>query len=362
MESFARTRLAQRGISVRWLLWLLLAAAAGGAIFYAALGPTGPTTAPSLTAPADGVVLRGQPPAAPLTLEWSHGFAALDNQRPRPASHFVICVFDAAAGQQCAWPGTFGDSREPAYVWTEEAWRLRRSATAIGDPLGTAHLPVLVDAPRHYTYDVPQGLPSSALGRPLTWTVGACSEPSNNLCRYAQPVRTLTLSAVNLRPSDVSDAAFSGIIRVDVLATNDGDVPSGPFETTVSVWELLLDDSGDPRTDVNAADIGPDFEIVDQSGARRPISQLPPAAGGGYDATGVRGILKPGGIDVTEVDSYAGLSAGTELGVAQVDVSVTAGRGPTRFAVSVGVDPANEVVEFDETDNSSVWVGDLFNP
>ncbi len=337
----------QLGLSrfAAWLVAILLGVAGAGTY---ALWPTGDTNAPILQAPPSSALVVGTESGATTTFEWSHGFATLGNRNPRRASDFVVCVLESA-GQQCAWPGTFptGDSRLPLHVWTASAGALNRT------PIGTTGMlemfkalnPAL-DAPYRYSLTPPAAIPVSSFGRQLGWTAGACNGQTNARCRYAavSPIRFNGLP--NLEAVGVTRGLV--VLTVDALALNSGMTDSGPFETTIRLWQVLLDSNNQVRIDINSSDFNDGTEVVLNDGSRRPRSQVPPGAT-------VVGIILPGGTTVVEVDQHAGLppaqQPGDELGVAQIVHTVPVSSRPFGYAVSFTLDPNYQLAETDETDN-----------
>lgn len=352
----------QAGIGRAALIAYLLAAGVAS-LLAVALWSTGDTNAPVLQAPAAGAVVTGTANGASAAFEWNHGSGIPGNRNPLRASDFVVCVL--AAGQECAWPGTFpaGDSRQPLHAWTARAESLQR--TALVAPPGVLQLfrPLnpRLDTPYRYTFAAPGPIPLSDFSRALAWTVGACNDQTNARCSHAPPRPIRFAQDINLEATDEQDDFFANVslLKVDGLARNIGGVDSGEFKVEMRLYELLLDAAGQPRKDINAPGIGNSAEVVLTNGKLVPIAEAPRKENGQFDIDQVYGILVPESNPVIESATHPGLPPGqSDIGVIHLEHTVGTAR-PTRFAVSFTVDFDGVISETDESDNTNLGITSL---
>lgn len=351
----------QTGLSRRAALWMALALGLGVGVYFFGFAPTGGTGTPGLLAPASGTVMDPDAAGAQLTLEWSHGFKALDNLRPRRASHFAICIYDEAAGEECAPPNALSGSQAPTLTWLEPLSSFSntqgpgpsRSSTApalereILDALNPA-----MDRPYRYAFPVPDTIPDTLKGRDVAWTVGACNGTAHADCNYAAPYE-ITFGSVNLIPGRLRESSFGGY-QITVAARNIGSLDSGAIDTQVWIWEVLWDESlNGPRKDYTSSSLPQPVQIVTTFGSVLDASTV-------SDPGIVMAIVKAGGFNSNTIISTTNVPAHPtdETFLPSIPFVIPAGERPTAFAVSWQLDVNDAVFETDESDNRRADVTD----
>ncbi len=343
----------QSGLSRRAAIFLALILGIGAVGAYFGFRWTGATAAPTLVKPIDGTTTQPNVAGSPLVLHWKHGFASLQNRRPRRASHFVICIYDEAGGQQCAPPNVLSGSQAPTLTWQLPANSLTRKLVppTLERTILEAANP-FIDQPYDYRFEVPDAIPDSLKGREVAWTAGACNGTAHADCSYAAPF-AITFGSVNLIPGRLRESSFGGY-QITVAARNIESLDSGAFDTQVWIWEVLWDESiNGPRKDYTSSNLPQPVQIVTTTGSVLDASTV-------TDPNTVMAIVKAGGFSSNTMISTTNVPPHPtdETFLPSIPFVIPPGERPTAFAVSWQLDVNNAVSETDENDNRRADVTD----
>ena len=339
-------------------------------------------TAPTIEAPEAGALLEGAVPTTTLDLQWRHGgqgTAQRGGVPPQNVSYFLICFYNPFTNQGCFWPGGLVPAGVNPPDHAQFAKHDQIPRTLIPGPLRT------LGGDPAYTYNYDFNLPDTVLDQNLEWTVGACSGQRTATCSFAAPQR-LVLSARNLTNLNISDGLLGrGNLDIRVEYTNDSPVPSPAFQHQTSMWEILIDSSNMPVTDVNGirsgtvepvnwkvadrkencTELGLDRAVIFDDGTVSSILSLPILGEGQRDDSKVWAIPKPCGEMRWWWDNTdpSGMTPGEHAIVAPCNpnqrpfgsdrciISIPLSSLPTGFAGLLLVDVHGAVTEYNEDDN-----------
>jgi hypothetical protein len=285
---------------------------------------------PALAAP-EGVIRTD--PALPVTLQWRQQEIAPTSTNAA-ARYFLLCVYVRATSDCASAP----------LRWLHSATRIQRAAvtrpSTSGPPFVTAY---------DYTFSIV--LSPEMIDQQVDWRVGACGSERESSCTFI--TTPVWFSTHNLTAMNISDGfSTPRMLYVSGEVRNGGMNFSGPFETKLTVYNALLDESGRCLTDLTAEGLGvPEAYVLTDEGERIFIPDLPRDANGRPDARPhvVRAIVGGNAAEVV-TSVHGGLSAGDSATVVEATHDVFS--GPIAFGTLLHVDSSNALAEYDESDNT----------
>lgn len=331
---------------------LALLAAAGVAHAQMMINPMLPPSPPASPAPANSLQPTGSIRAeaflpTSVTFSWRTGQSYAFQPQPGPASSFITCLYDPAAGETC---------NNTPQRWVRAASALSR--TALTNPLN----PLIVVA-YEYRLDI-QSIPATRQDKNLAWRVLACASTVGTSCTDMSPV-PLRLLTKNLRAENISTGGSeSNRQRVSAKGEvrNTGTTNAAQFRVWVEVQEVFYDPVARTcRTDLGWPQLPADAEVITATGAKIEVSSLPRRPNGSIDTRGIeiRGIFRQS--MQSDIEEFT-----TALGAGATWVSEPVAESPTlphdpnsptdraAWAMLLMVDTMDAIKEFDELDNVRV--------
>lgn len=336
-------------ISCLLLTLLVVGSVANAQIMIYPIAPQPPPSAANSLAPKGNIPATAFVPLS-ITFRWRHGGLYATMPQPAPASYFIVCVYDAAAGENC---------NNTPLRWVRATSSLSR--IPVTNPYSN---PPQIVVAYDYSLDV-QTLDGSRQDKALAWNVLACTSMSTSTCTAATAV-PLRLSTKNLRAENIqtggSESNRQGV-RATAVVSNTGTTDSGQFDGRLEVWEVFYDVAARScRTDLNGSPLPQNASVITATGATMAVSQLPRNPDGSFHTRGitVSGIFVPGMAHGTDT-FMAKLAAGANLVPLETEFESPTlphdANSPTDRAAWVmftKFDTLDTVKEFDELDNHRV--------
>jgi len=298
---------------------------------------------PTLSAPQTGRVLESAPAGTWIGDKFAWTESALPDPSALPTDYFLFCIFDAAAGQRCGWPGTLSAAQSPIITLTPSVGSLSR------DEIWTPRPPLApqLSAWRYSMY--PGGtLPFSAGTRRLQWTIAACSGASKPICASAAP-RELSVTPHDLKLARIRDGF--GIppddIEFTAIVRNDGHVSAGPHITTLKVWRVLRETNCTAQTDFRRANVPAGARVITTRGQELTVAEA--AAG---SEVYVLGIWVPDSDRASRSMQHESLSQGVDTPEVTLGfVAPPLAQRPVLFLTWATVGLSNGQLDFNPTND-----------
>ncbi len=295
-------------------------------------GPT-PIPFPAPNPPAASTALRPNAPvdaSIPLVLSWRQGGLYATWPQPSVANYFRVCIHGTAAGESCL-------TTAAANQWL----------FAASDPqIHRTLLPARPNEPFPTTYAYRFDLPTQPIpdDQAWLWTVGACRSQARDSCNHADP-QQLVLSTKNLYARNIGDYLTAALIVATAEVENNGATHSGTFSTHLVILEAVIDSRGNCAKSFSSDALAAGDTAVIRSGRRVRLQSA--------DVAGTIGVYRNEKI-IGQVTSKASVAAGQAVPAATVEVSLSGMTLPAAFLMIATTDIANDVAEYDESDNVHV--------
>ena len=322
-----------RSLTLGWLLALVPLTGSAA--------PLAVPRTPALAAPAGDLVLESAPAGTSLAVKFSWTESALHDPTKLATDYFLLCIYDAAAGQTCGWPGSLPPAQEPLIALTAPLGSLSRDAIRSGRP------PFQSLSAWRYSMKPSGTLPFRTTTQVLLWTIGACNGPPKPVCSYATP-RTVAVTPYDLRLARLRDSAGfpAGSVDFTALVRNEGHVPAGVHATTMKGWRVLRESDCSAQTDYRRANVPANARVITLRGEELSLDQA--AASG----ASVLGIWVPEAARQAQTRSWNALPQGAE----QPEMTLTFAEPPLAerpaiFAMWAQVALGSPQLDFDSADN-----------